>query len=80
MSAPKGTLIIIGGADDKENERTKKLDMAYENKDFKDLEILKLMLTNNSKSPTIEIITPATNEPDETGKDYKEAFAKIGCK
>lgn len=63
MSTPKGTLIIIGGAEDKENERTKRPDMAYENKDFKDLEILRLMLPNNSRKSIIEIITTATNIP-----------------
>lgn len=49
MSTPKGTLLIIGEAEDKKNERTKDLDMAYENKDFEEFEILRLMLPDVSR-------------------------------
>ena len=81
MSTPKGTLLLIGGAEDKENDRTKDLDMAFENKEFKEFEILRLMVPENSrKSQSIEVITTATDVPDKIGADYIEAFRKLGCK
>jgi cyanophycinase len=56
-------LVAIGGNEDKEN----------------DLNILKNTISlTNKKEPYIEVITTASNMPEETGACYTAAFEKIG--
>ena len=58
-------LVAIGGNEDKE----------------KDLDVLKqIVLLTNKKEPYIELITTASNMPEETGVSYIAAFEKIGVK
>ena len=58
-------LVAIGGNEDKE----------------KDLDVLKqTVLLTNKKEPYIELITTASNMPEETGASYIAAFEKIGVK
>lgn len=77
MALPKGTLVIIGGAEDKGGT----VDIEPDNKDFEPYEILKSLLPEkeNNRS-TIEVITTATTIPKEIGKTYQETFAKMGYK
>ncbi len=60
---PKGTLIPIGGAEDK--------------KDKKEI-LCRVIKETGKKNPKICLITLATNLPKEVAKDYKDAFKDIG--
>jgi cyanophycinase len=58
-------LVLIGGNEDKE----------------KNLNILKkTVYLTNKKEPSIELITTASNMPEESGSDYIKAFERIGVK
>lgn len=71
---PKGTLILIGGAEDKGNNRNK-------NENFEHFEILKSLIPENkTKRKGIEIITTASSVPEEVMEMYKSAFDEIGYK
>jgi cyanophycinase len=74
---PKGTICIIGGAEDKGNGESP--GMKGKNKEFEQFEILKGLLPSGSgKKKKIEIITTASSVPDEMNKTYKDAFKQIG--
>lgn len=75
MAEPKGRVFIIGGAEYKDND--KYLPMEERNKSFDEFEILKTVLPQDGKA-VIELITTATNLPEEISDDYKKAFKKIG--
>lgn len=74
---PKGRLLIIGGAEDKGEE---KLLMAYHNPKFVEMEILKELVSGKLRNPRIEVITTASNEPEEQKKMYAQALNKVGYK
>jgi cyanophycinase len=76
MSIPEGTLIIIGGGEDKDDE--KKPDIADKNKEFEELEILKVITPNSELDCSLEVITTATRYPEETGEMYRNAFTHLG--
>ncbi|MFN2364640.1 MAG: cyanophycinase [Halarsenatibacteraceae bacterium] len=60
---PQGLLVAIGGREDKED----------------DLEILSTLVSLvEAEVPKIEIITTATNFPEETGQEYIAAFSRGG--
>lgn len=60
---PQGLLVAIGGREDKEE----------------DLEILSTLVSLvDAEVPKIEIITTATNFPEETGQEYITAFSQGG--
>jgi cyanophycinase len=72
---PKGTLLVIGGAESKGE-----LPASHEAPDgYKPLEILKCFteLIRGSQ-PCIEIVTTASGEPVESFKQYKRLFKKLG--
>jgi cyanophycinase len=72
----KGTLLLIGGGEDKGE---KKPDMKGKNKSFKDFEILRALLPDgNKKVKRIEVITTASETPAEMERTYRSAFKKIG--
>ncbi len=71
---PKGTVLIIGGAEDK-GEAEK--EMEQQNKMYEKFEILRELLPKNGKKQRIEIITTASSVPDEMQKMYLDAFKKI---
>lgn len=61
----KGTLIPIGGGEDKKES----------------MDVLKRIIAEtNVKDPLIEVITTATSVPDEVRRDYEEAFRSLGLK
>lgn len=76
---PKGKLILIGGAEDKGN-RSEGPQIAERNKNFRHLEILTALLPKKNKKETIEIISTASQVPEEINEMYKEAFGNIGFK
>lgn len=60
----KGYLIIIGGAEDKKGESV----------------ILKQAKEMLSEHDRLSVLTTATENPEEVGKSYKEAFTRLGIK
>lgn len=72
---PKGTVLIIGGAEDKGD---KEKDIEKYNKEFQHFEILKTLLPKEGCNKKIEIITTASSIPDEMKKTYQDAYQKIG--
>ncbi|MBD0332109.1 MAG: cyanophycinase [Chitinophagaceae bacterium] len=79
MNQPKGTLIAIGGA---LNHRPKE-----DGSDISPMKAYKTGILNNiiqlfgqKGDPIIELLTTASLYPDETAKEYRKAFRKIGCK
>src|SRR3954469_16191700 len=74
---PKGRLLIIGGAEDKGDNDS---DIEKKNKDFERFEILKELIPERNRKQTIEIITTASQVPDEVENMYKKAFEKLGFK
>jgi cyanophycinase len=73
---PKGTLLIIGGAEDRGNKG--KDENRQDNHQYEKFEILKELLPKNGKRERIEIITTATSIPDQMQKMYLKAFKEIG--
>jgi cyanophycinase len=65
MKGPKGKLLAIGGGEDKE----------------RNMRILHRFIEESGGTGAyIEIITTATNLPEEVGEDYSKALDTIGCK
>lgn len=80
MTAPKGYLVSVGGAEDKGTE----IEKGYAQSDklrFFELGILKniLKLIGDVESPVVEVITTASSIPDEVAENYTQAFNKLGC-
>lgn len=75
IPVPAGTLLIIGGHEDKGETREQKVSPG----DSIPMEILKSFIALTGKeNPVIECITTATQEPQETYNDYKKAFESLG--
>jgi len=72
---PKGTLLIIGGAEDK-GDSTNAPDIEEKSREFKHFEILNVLSKGDKQ---IEVITTGTSKKQEVKKDYQKAFHKIGC-
>lgn len=72
---PKGTVLVIGGAEDRGNEPK---EMEQQNKLYEKFEILKDLLPKNGGKQRIEIVTTASSIPEEMEKMYINAFQKIG--
>lgn len=79
MELPKGTLISVGGAEDKGTD----LEEGFVNRNrlnFFELGILKRFVDEvGGTDKHIEVITTASSIPDEVGQNYLSAFGKIGC-
>ena len=78
MQHPKGTLIAIGGAEDKgteeENERRNSLDF------FRQGILQQIVeLAGKKEEPRIEVVTSASSIPDEVAQIYKRSFKKLRC-
>jgi cyanophycinase len=74
---PKGTLLLIGGAEDKGEG----VDIERRNKNYRQFEILdELLPKKRTGKKTIEIITTASTDPYAVNESYKTAFKKIGFK
>lgn len=69
---PTGTLLIIGGAENKGEQNAKKKQTPT---DFERLQVLKAFIALTEKeNPLIEVITSATTMGDESFEDYRKAF------
>jgi cyanophycinase len=73
---PKGKLLLIGGGEDKGMEEQP--DIEGVNDEFEHFEILKTLLVHGKVRTKIEVITSASEKPEETAKMYRHAFKKIG--
>ena len=71
---PKGTIIAIGGKEDKGDKKSEKT----RNENFIHMEILERFKSElKGENPLIAIIPTASSEPEETGNDYIKAFKKL---
>src|SRR5437660_706390 len=75
---PKGKLLIIGGGEDKGDPHLEDIEIKEKNKDFKHFEILNELLPGDGDRSVIEVITTASEIPEEMIGDYKKAFKKAG--
>lgn len=72
---PKGTLLIIGGHENKDGVATSKVEEANDNP----LEILKEFITlTHHKKPVIEIITTASDDGKGSFNEYRKIFQSLG--
>lgn len=78
-SAPKGILIPVGGAEDKGTDLELGI-IARNNLNFFEIGILRSIVREiNNPQARIEVVTTASQIPDEVGANYLEAFGKLGC-
>ena len=79
MNNPKGKLIVIGGSVDRGSFSESKDDLKR-NLMFFEKGILKRITTESLQQnlSKIEIITTASNIPEEVGEEYIKAFAQLG--
>src|SRR5687767_7467114 len=72
---PAGALLIIGGAENKGEGASKNKETPP---NFERLEVLKAFVAlTGKKNPVIEVITTATSEPQESFKEYQDAFTEM---
>jgi cyanophycinase len=78
LETVKGKLLIIGGAEDTGNKE-KRAGLGADSRNFEHFELLRELLpTDGKKRHRIEVITTASEEPNEMGKKYKLAFERAG--
>lgn len=80
MAAPKGKLIPIGGSEIKEGEANAASSELRQSDFFESGILAEFLAEVKGKESRIEIIPAASEIPDEMGKEYTEAFRKLGCK
>jgi cyanophycinase len=73
---PKGKMLIIGGAEDKGDFEKPEISRAG----IEHFEILKELISNGRSKAPVEIITTASEVPDEVKGMYQHSFNKIGYK
>ena len=71
----KGTLIPIGGNEDKGYHKAKRFRLEYISKGI----LARVLLESGGKNSKILIITTASGIPEEVGNMYIDAFSKLGC-
>ncbi len=80
MQIPKGTLIAIGGSEDKGTG----IEPNFEPKNyfsfFQDGILKHILSEANGVDSRVEVITTASVIPEEVGRNYIKAFSKLGCK
>lgn len=79
MAYPKGYLVSVGGAEDKGTDLERGI-IERNRLNFFELGILRnvIGLIPNGH-PVVEVITTASQIPDEVAVNYKDAFGKLGC-
>lgn len=80
MAYPKGILVAVGGAEDKGTDLERGI-IERNRLNFFELGILRnvLSLIESDGDPVVEVITTASQIPDEVAVNYKDAFSKLGC-
>ena len=80
MEIPKGKLISVGGSEDKGTELDPNF-IQKEQLNFFEFGILKRILSEmKGVNSHVEVITTASQIPEEVGQNYIQAFGKLGCK
>ncbi|MFU8861955.1 MAG: cyanophycinase [Cyclonatronaceae bacterium] len=75
MKTPKGTLIAIGGNEQKKFKKTEEGFQSHFGEGF----ILQDIINNSrTAEPRIEVITSASEIPEIVGENYKESFSRLG--
>ncbi|MBP3193993.1 cyanophycinase [Natronogracilivirga saccharolytica] len=75
MKTPKGTLIAIGGNEQKKIKKTDESFYSHFGEGF----ILQDIINNSEVSePRIEVITSASEIPEVVGQNYKDSFLRLG--
>ncbi|NQW43069.1 MAG: cyanophycinase [Bacteroidetes bacterium] len=78
-NTPKGILISVGGAEDKGTDLELGI-IERNNLNFFEIGILQHIVKEiNNNEARIEVVTTASQIPDEVGENYLDAFAKLGC-
>jgi cyanophycinase len=76
---PKGILIPVGGAEDKGTDLELGI-ISRNNLNFMEIGILKSIVNEiGNNDARIEVVTTASQIPDEVGENYIDAFFKLGC-
>ncbi|MBC7555277.1 MAG: cyanophycinase [Taibaiella sp.] len=76
---PVGHLIAVGGAEDKGTDLEQGI-VQRNRLNFFELGILRSILSLvPGTDPKVEVITTASQIPDEVAENYKDAFKKLGC-
>lgn len=71
----KGTLIPIGGNEDKGTKNSEKYHLEYIEEGI----LARVVRESGGKDAKIVVITTASSIPKEVGRNYQEAFGKLGC-
>lgn len=80
MDIPKGKLISIGGSEDKGTGMDPNF-IPKEHLIFFEFGILKRILSEmRGVDSVVEVITTASQIPEEVGENYVQSFGKLGCK
>jgi len=80
MEIPKGKLISIGGSEDKGTGMDPNF-IQKEHHIFFEFGILKRILSEmRGINSVVEVITTASQIPEEVGENYIQSFGKLGCK
>jgi cyanophycinase len=77
---PQGILVAIGGAEDKGTDLERGV-IERNRLNFFELGILRNMLglLEGEEEPVVELVTTASQIPDEVAANYASAFSKLGC-
>lgn len=75
---PKGKLLIIGGAEDRDDGSEQH--MREDNQQFERFKILKELLPKSHSSGKIEVVSTASSSPEEMERMYEKTFSEIGFK
>jgi cyanophycinase len=80
VAYPKGFLVTVGGAEDKGTDLERGI-IERNRLNFFELGILRcvLSLVKSEGEPIVEVITTASQIPDEVAVNYQDAFSKLGC-
>jgi cyanophycinase len=80
VAYPKGYLVAVGGAEDKGTDLERGI-IERNRLNFFELGILRnvIKLVAADGDPVVEVITTASQIPDEVAVNYTEAFNKLGC-
>ncbi|MGE5440056.1 MAG: cyanophycinase [Bacteroidota bacterium] len=76
MRTPKGRIMIIGGAEEREGRPVP--EMAEENEDSVPFSILKELLPPSQSKKPVKVFLTALKDPEDAGKTYKETFSRLG--
>ena len=77
---PKGFLVAVGGAEDKGTDLERGV-IERNRLNFFEIGILRTIigLIPEGQAPMVEVITTASQIPDEVAVSYVDAFSKLGC-